>query len=434
MRKGDHMERLIKKVLLAILVTILFLEDGMTSAQASSKSTVTVEKFIRLMIVTSKIEVDITEKVPYIAAALREGIIKEGEFSSYKVKVTYQDAAVIACRTEELLHGRTYDESLYSQIKNKKRISDLNKIIKSKQSSVIKVFSKGIMIGFSNGRYSHSRQFKGAENIPLSTAKLICNRTVNKSKRRKLSPDGQLIRETNLPKSVKNKNAPVPSEDLPYVVKGTPSAKDYPYILESFPNDFYQKSFDYQNTRYGAKPVELVKYASPAKLTQMNHNGYKMDDVLAANLDTWVNKIETNLEKRLNVDYRTIDNDWMNDLRKTYFIYDDANMDKYQTTEIKNYMKVIKKNKVIVTGKVSVESSTLYRSGTGYYMRAFVKFKIVSGNNLNAEKDAIFGHVYLPNFKKGVWYKRYIDIRLGSNNGGSKGDDIAVSRIYDTIY
>lgn len=429
------MKKLITKTLLLILVTILVLEGGIISTKASSNTTVSVEKFIQLMVEASKIKVDKTEKDPYISVALREGIIKKGDFSSYKGKIKMEDAAVIAFRTDELLHGTSYDETLYQQIKTKKRISDLSKVTKAKQDSVIKVFSKGIMIGYSNGRYSQSRQFKPSDNIALSTAKLICNRTVNKSKRRTLSLDGQLIRTTNLPKSVVNKDAIKPTEELPYVVKGSPSAKDYPYILESFPNSFYQKSFKYQNGRYGWKPVELVDYTSPAKLTQKKFNGYKMEDVLVANLDTWANKIETNLSLRLNADYRTIDNEWISNLRKTYLIYNDTTMDKYQTTAIKDYVKAMKKNKVIVTGKVSVESSTLYCSGSTYYMRAYIKFKVVSASNLKTEENVVFGnHVYIPGFKKGVWYERYIDIGLGTNNGSSSGEDFGIPSLRDTIY
>lgn len=55
----------------------------------------------------------------------------------------------------------------------------------------------------------------------------MMNRLKNKGKRFKLSYDGQVLRIINLPKNY----------------------KDYPYILASFPNSYYEKKMWYTKQR-----------------------------------------------------------------------------------------------------------------------------------------------------------------------------------------
>lgn len=404
------MSNIKKKVLLVILATVMFIEGNITTAVATTApigKEITVGDYIWLFVDATKLAVDSTEKEPHIVAALREGLIKEGEFSSYSSNITKEDAALIANRGDELLYGTSYDETLYQQIKSKKRISDLSKMNADNQDAVIKVFAKGIMIGSSNGKYTHSRKFNGKDYLTTSESKAIVARVKSPSKRRTLSSDGQLIRTTKLPENYKS----------------------YEYILEAFPNDFYEKKFIYQTRKYYYNPVELVDYASPVKLRKTKLNGYSMNEILDVNLDTWAKKVQTNLQTRLNVDYRTIDNEWTSTLRKTYYIYNDATSDKRRTDDIKKYVAKVKKNQVIIKGTVSVEPSVLY-DALGYYMRAYIKFKVDDAVNMNVEEeDLIYGNtVYFPNLKKDKWIETYVDIQLGSANGNSSGKDYAVYR------
>lgn len=428
------MKNFIKKALLILLTILMVGESSITSitASAASKdSKITVNEYLKLLSGATKIEVNSTDKNPYVAAALKGGLIKEGEFTSYNGSIKKEDAAVIANRADELLHGTTYDEDLYKQIKTKKRLSDLGSVTKSKQDSVIKVFSKGIMIGASNGLYTHSRKFNGKEALTTSEAKALVARVKTPSKRRKLSPDGQLIRTTNLPKGNKKQTFPKPTKELPYQIKHYPTYKDYPYILESFPNAFYENIFLYSRGISGKKKVELKDYASPVKLLKKKYfneeRGYLLKDVLDNHLDDWTKKAEVNLKTRLNVDYRKIDNEWINKLRKTYYVYGDAASDKSRTNDIKEYVTKVKKNKVIVKGTVSVEPSTLYYDN-GYYMRAYIKFKVVNAANMNVKKEDLIydGIMFLPDIKKGKWVEAYVDVPFGSANGYSSGKDYAV--------
>lgn len=423
MRINKYMKKLI---VLIILVTMVVPNYSVTASTTKNKIAISI--FIKLIVDATKVPITSTDNDPYIAAALRAGLIKEGEFTSYLSNITKEDAALIANRGEELLHGTTYDENLYNKIKDHKRISDLSKVAESNQDAVIKVFSKGIIIGSSNGLYTHSRKFNGKDALTTSEAKIIVSRVKDPTKRRKLSPDGQLIRTTNLPKGNKNQYVPKPTKELPYTVKDRyPTYKDYPYILESFPNSFYEKQFDYNRAIYGYKPIELRDYVSPAKISKVKYfdsdYGYLLKDVLANHLNDWAKQVETNLETRLNVDYRTVNNEWISTLRKTYYIYQDADMDKRRTNDIKKYVANMKKNKVVVKGTVSVEPSTMYDSN-GYYLRAYIKFKVDC--KANYDQDFIFGGAYIKNLKKNQWNTIYVDIEVGSATGGSTGDDYAV--------
>lgn len=110
-------------------------------------------------------------------------------------------------------------------VRNHKRISDLEKINKSKQDAVIYCFRRGFFDCKSNGYFNQNCAFQGSTMISLKDAKILVERLNNSDKRVRISPDGQLIRTTNLPKN----------------------AADFPYILESFPNSFYEMKFDFMS-------------------------------------------------------------------------------------------------------------------------------------------------------------------------------------------
>ncbi|BCN32378.1 hypothetical protein [Anaeromicropila herbilytica] len=111
------------------------------------------------------------------------------------------------------------------------------------------------------------------------------------------------------------------------------------------------------------------------------------------------NTVKTNLEARLSVDYRTVGTKWINKLRGTYYIFDfgdsdDAFQNKRITDDIKEYVKAMKKNKVIIKSSiVSVELSTLHDSN-GYFLRACIRFKVVSAKNMSNKANLIFGDNY----------------------------------------
>ncbi len=368
---------------------------------ASTSSKIKVSDFIRIIVQATGLEIDESRNSPYLNAAVSVGIVKTGEFKDYKGYLTRTDAAVILNRADEYLYGDAVDSKLL-KIVLEERISDINKITKSKREAVAKTYAKGFMKGYSNGYYIKSREFRGSEYMTIAGARGIAAMLKDTNKRAKISPDGQIIRTINLPKN----------------------AEDYEYILETYPNTFYEMKFKFQRGKYYFKPIELEHYASPARLKDVKFETIKVDKYK----DTWIERVETNLNSRLNIDYRTVNNNWINTYRSVFTNFSAAHLNKEILDDIKDYINIVKKYKIVIQSKViSVEPSTLYMEG-GFYVRAYIKFKVnYIGKNLTAE-DLIAGDtIWLPKLKKDTWFEGVYDIELGTINGSSNGSDFYIS-------
>lgn len=392
---------------LSLLLAVIILFSGVLvpipsiSKAASTSNKIKVSDFIRIIVEATGLEIEESKSSPYLKAAMAAGIVKTGEFKDYKAYLTRTDAAVIINRADEYLYGDTVNNKLLKTVMEE-RISDINKITKDKREAVAKVYAKGFMRGYSKGYYIKSREFRGSEYMTIAGARGVVAMLKDTDKRAKLSPDGQIIRTTNLPKN----------------------AKDYEYILETYPNSFYEMKFLFQRAKYYYKPKELVDYASPVRVKNINFHGKNMKDILDKYLNIWMGRVEANLKSRLNVDYREIGNTWIDKLRNTYTQYSDAYDNKRITDDIKKYANSVKKNKIIIQSKIiTVEPSILYVHNS-FYVRTYVKFKVnYFGINLDAE-DLIFGsNNYMPKLEKDTWYEGYYDIMLGTINGSSDGSD-----------
>ena len=189
-------------VTLIAALTISVLPAGVNSAQAATKN-------IKALKFDSMIE-----------KVVGESVLSDEEKDFLKNSfLTYQRAAQMLERADEKLNGTKYDNDMYERIVKYKRISDRKKASKELKKDLTICFIKGIMIGKSNGKYSQSRKLTPKSKVTESDAKTFITRLKDKKKRIKLTWDGQVTRKTNLPKNY----------------------KDYPYILASFPNSFYEK-------------------------------------------------------------------------------------------------------------------------------------------------------------------------------------------------
>ncbi|SES83614.1 hypothetical protein [[Clostridium] polysaccharolyticum] len=392
-----------KKVLLLMLVCCVFMGQVKMNI-VRGESTITERKFIVLLMTNMKFCKEEDSVSSIVNEAVKKKIIKKTEKGCLSNSLTKERAAVYLNRMDVKMNGPVYDKEMYKNVLELHRISDLNSMKKSSRASVIKMFCKGIMVGYHNGYYIQSRKFRGTEKVSLTEAKTYIKRLQKQNKRKKMSPDGQLIRETKLPSN----------------------AKSYPYILTAYPNSFYEKSFEYQKTKYHKKPVPLQDFASPAQVGSMTfYNGITMETVKKQYLLDWCKKVETNMKLRFNVDYRTINTTWIHQLRKTYYVFDDAQTNKSRTDDIKAYVQKAKKNKVVVkTSRVTVEPSTLYNSGLDY-VRVYVRYKVVSGEGKG--RDLIYCDKSDVKFmREEKWMEQCFDIALGSFNGNSYGEDFSV--------
>lgn len=391
---------------LTVLVTL-----NLPAKNVEAAGYIKVNAFVKLLVTELKLPVDSSLKEPYIEAAKAVGIIKDGDFNKYTGYLTRTDLALLANRADEYLNRDTVDAKLLSFVLEK-RISDIKKVAASKREAVAKTFAKGIIKGYSNGYYIQNRSFKGSGYVTPSTAKAVISLVKNPSKRAKVSPDGQLIRTNNLPKY----------------------AKYYPYILESFPNQYYDWKFEYEgqfkvNPRTDEKTpyVYLEEYASPKDIDKItDFDDFK--SVKEENLELWVQKVKSYTECVFNADYRTIDEEWVNKLLLADYSNGHDNISAKEKKDIAEYIKNMKSNKTIVeSSKVAVDGSSLYFFNGAYILRVYVKYRVLSSvEKYGAEADTLimenpygkilytrYPIVCLKSYTIGKWKESYFDVELG---------------------
>lgn len=198
-----------------------------------------------------------------------------------------------------------------------------------------------------------------------------------------MSPDGQLIRTTKLPFN----------------------ASEYDYVLASFPNEFYQIMFGYETGSYNHMPVSPKDYAAPVDMKKRNSG-----EMIEEWKYEWADILRRNYELKLNFDYRTVDNSWVEELAKTYNSAYDDEKNAEQVKKIKEWVKWAKKNEVVIESEiVSVEASSLYYQST-LSLRGYVKFRIKSCKDFKKNKNkAIFGDtVILDDIEYNQWYSGVI--------------------------
>ncbi|WMT42066.1 copper amine oxidase N-terminal domain-containing protein [Paenibacillus sp. D2_2] len=207
-----------------------------------------------------------------------------------------------------------------------------------------------------------------------------------------VDPYGRKIRTTNLPKNY----------------------KDYPYILADIPNSMYEMKYPYSH-----KTDSMVS----SKL-------YQLPEFTQENIDIWMSHIKEYGNLLLNLDYRTIDDKWIEDMGSHMIIYASELKKSAAYKYLDHYKDWAKKNKIQIEGTLTPEPSMIYKDGFGsYYVRSTVKFKF---NYFKESKYLIFDTskgAYQDgfNFKKDVWYSGYVDFPITTNVGGYWGPTLKVS-------
>ena len=396
-----------KKILtLALTATMILGSIVPTQVQGADKAYITGKEYVKML-----------EKVTGKKISTKNITLAK--------KISYADAAVLAERADVLKNGSKVSDSLKtkkSNITKYKRISDLSKIPKVKRAEVISCFAKGIFTGKSNGTYSQSDSMSTKLYLNKSQARTIRNRIRDKKERKKITTDGQVIRTTNLPKN----------------------AKKFPYILESIPNSFYDSYFNWEGRvqYFGDK----TKLRYPKDVTDGTHllwgENVPAKEIIDKYRYEWAEKVKKNIKTRLNFNYKTVTNKWINDLQSTYFVYGDS-YDKYTTNYIKDYIAKAKKNHVIIKcDKVVVEPSSLYYGTDGYTYRCYAKFTITADSkaftrSAQENNELIYSEYpvaqWLEGAKNGKTFNLVFDITMGTGAMNDNGSSYAV-RVWDQIW
>lgn len=380
-------------MLLAITVIVTSFLAMPKSAEAVNY--ITVRSFIKRVVTTLNLETNGgTSFKDYRKAAIKVGIVKKGDFTYYKSAITRTDCAVILNRVDQYLNGETLTSDYVTTILNE-RISDINKISSSKREAVARVYGLGIIKGYSNGKFTRDREFRGSNKVAVKTAQSWINATVNPKQREKLSSDGQLLRATNLPKN----------------------ADKFAYILDSFPNSFYEYRFEFERIKYwGTADFEykyMTEYCYPVDMDKYTvAASYDVQKQMELYMAEWVKSVEEYLNLAMNVDYRTIDKEWQEKIAGTF-----GNIHSYDklVRRIETYVVNMKKlNVVVETEQIVVEPSTFHANTLGYCIRAYVRYKVITPDIID-QGSVIFspGSTWIANMESGVWKDAYFDIQLG---------------------
>lgn len=407
--------KFLRNLLLGVIVTVVLLST-IAPAKVEAATYITKEEFVKLVVKELKIQVDEkSSKHPYVDAAIRAGIITKYTIgSNYNGYLTKSDAAFILAKADVYLNGETVEDDLVQLIITS-RISDINKVSSSRRAYVAKAYALGFIIGKSDGIYTRTRSIQPGQKISLSTAKSLVKMLNNKDKRSKITGDGQLIRTTNLPEF----------------------AKYYPYILADFPNEYYDWEFGYMQYMSKGKPlygtkdwVNLKDYASPKDFGKIG-DGKKVwywfavsgrekmtaKEVYDLSVDKWQENAERYLNLVFNVDYRTLknDKDWYKGIQETHWQY---GKEGYEYKRLNNYIDAAIKNKTIVESKyIGVDKSSIYMCMDSIYIRAHVKYRIISSESLErvSLSPIIYTNYTYPNIKNvklGEWRDCYLDIQV----------------------
>ena len=361
---------------------------------------------------TKTMSVDVFLRKVERAVGLEKGFLaKENMGLNGKEPITWCQAVVFLNQADEWKNGDDYDEKLYKQIVEKKRLTGLKGLSKEEKAAARICFAKGLITGDSKGKYSQSREFRGNDKVTVSEVHKMLVRLKDATRRAKLSPDGQLLRTTKLPDNYEK----------------------YEYILASFPNEFYERKLFYEMITYHYEPVNLVNYASPKDIKKKKTispyvESGTFEEMYYRYGEKWIETIHNNLECRFNFDYRTVDSKWINKLAATYIYDEDAEYNKRVVDAIKAYIQMAKENKVVIEAdKIVVEPSTMYYAAAEYFVRCHVKFKITADEiypakegQLNRQHELLFSRqecVCLENLKDGKWYEMSIDVPIRQTAG-----------------
>ncbi|MGB4659063.1 MAG: hypothetical protein WBI07_07780, partial [Mobilitalea sp.] len=161
---------------------------------------ITVEEFVKALVEVVGLEPSQgNEGSEEVDILIEKGIIKEGDFTSYTKNLTRGDALVLLNRADEYLNKDAIDAALIQKVIDK-RISDITKVSEIKREDAAEAYLKGFMKGYTNGEYCTDRKLKLTSKITKAGALESIRMLTNKKLRAKISPDGQLIRTTKLPK------------------------------------------------------------------------------------------------------------------------------------------------------------------------------------------------------------------------------------------
>lgn len=413
------MKKLTAILLILVIVLSVPLRSDSNTADAAT-AYITVEEFAKALVNQMGLKpAEGSEASGYINCLINIGVVREGDYSNYKSALKRGDMTVLLSRADDYLNKPDIEEDLVQEV-IEKRISDISKVASAKKEDVAKGFIKGFLKGYSNGAYSPDRELKVNNKIVEADALNCIKMISDKSLRAKISPDGQLIRTTNLPNN----------------------AYMFPYILASFPNRYYEAKLRFEGVeqRYNGKIVPMESpedYTYPVDVAKARKSGIKdLNETKKKFMGMWLDKVYTRVWNTFNVNYKTIDDNWVETMAQTDpdIIYSSEYIYNY----LNRYVKEMKNNKTIVEcNKIAIDSSSMYCYNGLYYIRCYVHYRILSTSTktkytvdeldgrlwgpYNCILYARAAYVNLENYKLNKWVDGIFDVGLSTTVAGNDG-------------
>lgn len=155
--------------------------EGDTNNNFLPNQSMTVDQFIKTMVVALGYNPEKGKDYwaqPYIDKAIELGIVKNGDFASYKKSITRGEMAMLTVRVVEMLEGAknyTYVGSEEAKLRNS--ISDYNNISGNHKAYVLKAYEIGTITGYPDG------SFKAGASLKRSEACTVVRRVIDASRR-----------------------------------------------------------------------------------------------------------------------------------------------------------------------------------------------------------------------------------------------------------
>lgn len=334
-------------------------------------------------------------------------------------KFLTRNEAFLALMLADMQLSKT-QSPLLSIVKDNQRISDLNGFSEKEKAAAYYVYANGIVEGDRGENFSTARKLNGGMRLKKQDAEVYLLRLKNKEKRFLLSPDGQCLRTTNLPEF----------------------AEWYPYILDSFPNEYY--AWEFQFMKYEGRTKENLRdfvFTAPKEVGTESFP-------YTGSVDRYRNQygallkqtVEEYLKAVFNVDYRTTpyDEQWRKTIEKLNYYTVEPSCDgtKYgDATEtfhykMKEYLTDIKNNHTIIEcDKVACDISSIYKDYMGFVIRCYAHYRFLSADSVRCietyRNPTIFTPMYTVGFGYGnkvvlsEWRDGYFDVHfsVGSFSG-----------------
>ena len=340
------------------------------------------------------------------------------------------DAAILLAGAYQAMYGDFREEELLKAIREQNRLTALDGYEEEQEEAMILVYAAGLVPGYRTEEFAAGREFRGTARLTRNMADEYIRRLTDESRRHSLSPDGQLLRTQSLPVT----------------------ADKFPYILESYPDSYYDWNLRFENSRqFQSGELEEGEFFYPADIGQMPWFQTRFAGEVSEYAKSWAEKAAAYAQLAFGVDYRTIEdhNAWKSAMYMLDADSSPAGSQEELNRRLERYIERMKENRTILEfDKAAADPSSLYYYNGQFYIRLYVRYRIISSRVINPGIEDILykksfnsviysdGVARLENVVLGEWRDGYYDIAFSSPNEQTDGSDIGISErmIQDEYY